>query len=125
MTNQFFPAVDRNQFQIQISLPSRRRYGNPRQRFRADNILRSYPNVTDTFWTIGGAPRVYNVVSLNERVPSFAAGWVNTTSAEDTEVLKTLQDDLSLALPEAEVLAIPEQGPPTNAPIELRTSALT
>ncbi|NCF45237.1 MAG: AcrB/AcrD/AcrF family protein, partial [Proteobacteria bacterium] len=91
---------------------------------RADEVLRSYPNVTDTFWTIGeGAPRVYyNVVSLNERVPSFASGWVNTTSAVDTEkVLKTLQDDLSLALPEAEVLAIPfEQGPPTNAPIELR-----
>ena len=125
LTNQFFPAVDRNQFQIQISLPSQASIWETRDSvFRADNILRSYPNVTDTFWTIGeGAPRVYyNVVSLNERVPSFAAGWVNTTSAEDTEkVLKTLQDDLSLALPEAEVLAIPfEQGPPTNAPIELR-----
>jgi multidrug efflux pump subunit AcrB len=125
LTNQFFPAVDRNQFQIQISLPSQASIWETRDSvFRADNILRSYPNVTDTFWTIGeGAPRVYyNVVSLNERVPSFAAGWVNTTSAEDTEkVLRTLQDDLSLALPEAEVLAIPfEQGPPTNAPIELR-----
>ncbi len=125
LTNQFFPAVDRNQFQIQISLPSQASIWETRDSvFRADNILRSYPNVTDTFWTIGeGAPRVYyNVVSLNERVPSFAAGWVNTTSAEATEkVLKTLQDDLSLALPEAEVLAIPfEQGPPTNAPIELR-----
>ena len=64
----------------------------------------------------------YNVVSLNERVPSFASGWVNTRSAAETEsVLKTLQDDLSNALPEAEVLAIPfEQGPPTDAPIELR-----
>ena len=81
LTNQFFPAVDRNQFQIQISLPSQASIWETRDSvFRADNILRSYPNVTDTFWTIGeGAPRVYyNVVSLNERVPSFAAGWVNT-----------------------------------------------
>ncbi len=125
LTNQFFPAVDRNQFQVQISLPSQSSIWETRQSVtRADRILRSYPDVTDTFWAIGeGAPRVYyNVVSLNERVPSFASGWVNTTSAIHTEqVLKTLQNDLSLALPEAEVLAIPfEQGPPTNAPIELR-----
>jgi multidrug efflux pump subunit AcrB len=125
LTNQFFPAVDRNQFQVQIALPSQASIWETRDSVvRADTVLRSYPNVTDTFWTIGeGAPRVYyNVVSLNERVPSFASGWVNTTSAVDTEkVLKTLQDDLSRALPEAEVLAIPfEQGPPTNAPIELR-----
>lgn len=125
LTNQFFPAVDRNQFQVQIALPSQASIWETRDSVvRADEVLRSYPNVTDTFWTIGeGAPRVYyNVVSLNERVPSFASGWVNTTSAVDTEkVLKTLQDDLSRALPEAEVLAIPfEQGPPTNAPIELR-----
>lgn len=125
LTNQFFPAVDRNQFQVQIALPSQASIWKTRDSVvRADEVLRSYPNVTDTFWTIGeGAPRVYyNVVSLNERVASFASGWVNTTSAADTEkVLKTLQDDLSRALPEAEVLAIPfEQGPPTNAPIELR-----
>lgn len=125
LTNQFFPAVDRNQFQVQIALPSQASIWETRDSVvRANEVLRSYPNVTDTFWTIGeGAPRVYyNVVSLNERVPSFASGWVNTTSAVDTEkVLKTLQDDLSRALPEAEVLAIPfEQGPPTNAPIELR-----
>ena len=125
LTNQFFPAVDRNQFQIQIALPSQASIWETRDTvFRADNVLRSYPNIVDTFWTIGqGAPRVYyNVVSLNERVPSFASGWVTTSSAIDTEkVLSTLQDDLSVALPEAEVLAIPfEQGPPTDAPIELR-----
>jgi multidrug efflux pump subunit AcrB len=125
LTNQFFPAVDRNQFQVQIALPSQASIWETRDSVvRANEVLRSYPNVLDTFWTIGeGAPRVYyNVLSLNERVPSFASGWVNTTSAVDTEkVLKTLQNDLSRALPEAEVLAIPfEQGPPTNAPIELR-----
>ena len=125
LTNQFFPAVDRNQFQVQIALPSQASIWETRDSvFRADQVLRSYPEVTDTFWTIGeGAPRVYyNVVSTNERVPSFASGWVNTGSALETEaVLSTLQDQLAEALPEAEVLAIPfEQGPPTNAPIELR-----
>ena len=125
LTNQFFPAVDRNQFQIQIALPGQASIWETRDSvFRANEVLRSYPKITNTHWTIGeGAPRVYyNVVSLNERVPSFASGWVNTRSAAETEsVLKTLQDDLSNALPEAEVLAIPfEQGPPTDAPIELR-----
>jgi multidrug efflux pump subunit AcrB len=125
LTNQFFPAVDRNQFQVQIALPSQASIWETQDSvFRADQVLRSYPEITDTFWTVGeGAPRVYyNAVTLNERVPSFASGWVNTSSANNTaKVLSTLQADLARALPEAEVLAIPfEQGPPADAPIELR-----
>ncbi|MEM9624048.1 MAG: efflux RND transporter permease subunit, partial [Pseudomonadota bacterium] len=85
---------------------------------------RANDNVEDVFWTLGeGAPRVfYNVVSLNERVSSFASAWVNTRSAEATlAILPELQAALSAALPQAEVLAIPfEQGPPTDAPIEAR-----
>ncbi len=90
----------------------------------ADKILRENPDVTDSFWSIGkGAPRVfYNVVSLNERVVSYASAWVNTTSPSATQtILPAIQQALSDALPQAEVLAIPfEQGPPSNAPIEVR-----
>ncbi len=125
LTQQFFPAVDRNQFQVQLSLPAQTSIWETQQAVvKADDILRSNTQVTDTFWTLGkGAPRVYyNVVSLNERIPSFAAAWVNTTSPKATlEILGSIQEQLSIALPNAEVLAIPfEQGPPTNAPIEVR-----
>jgi len=84
----------------------------------------AHADVNDVYWTLGeGAPRVfYNVVSLNERVASFASAWVNTRSASATlAILPELQTALSAALPQAEVLAIPfEQGPPTDAPIEAR-----
>ncbi len=125
LTQQFFPPVDRNQFQVQLALPAHSSLAETRLAVaKADKILRSDPRVTDSFWSIGqGAPRVfYNVVSLNERVSSFAAAWVNTESAEDTlELLPALQKTLSHALPQAEILAIPfEQGPPTDAPIEMR-----
>jgi multidrug efflux pump subunit AcrB len=125
LTQQFFPAVDRNQFQVQLSLPAQTSIWETQQAtVRADKILRSNDDVTDTFWSIGkGAPRVYyNVVSLNERVPSFAAAWVNTTSPEATgRILGDIQNQLSIALPDAEVLATPfEQGPPSESPIEIR-----
>jgi len=125
LTQQFFPSVDRNQFQVQLSLPAQTSIWETQQAIvKADEILRSNSEVTDTFWTIGkGAPRVYyNVISLNERIPSFAAAWVNTTSAEATgEILGAIQSELSVAFPSAEVLALPfEQGPPTDSPIEIR-----
>lgn len=125
LTQQFFPPVDRNQFQVQLALPAHSSLAETQAVVaEADAILRADPRVTDSFWTIGeGAPRVfYNVVSLNERVSSFASAWVNTTSADDTlDMLPGLQAALSQALPQAEILAIPfEQGPPSNAPIEVR-----
>lgn len=125
LTQQFFPPVDRNQFQVQLSLPAHSSiYDTKAAVLRADAVLRDHEDVIDTFWSLGeGAPRVfYNVVSLNERVASFASAWVNTRSAEATQqILPELQRQLSQALPDAEILAIPfEQGPPTDAPIEVR-----
>ncbi len=125
LTQQFFPPVDRNQFQVQLALPAHSSIAETKQAVAlADSVLRADSRVTDTFWSLGeGAPRVfYNVVSLNERVSSFASGWVNTESAAATQsMLADMQYALAKALPEAEVLAIPfEQGPPTDAPIELR-----
>ena len=125
LTQQFFPPVDRNQFQVQLALPAHASMTQTQEAVRkADAVLRADTRVTDSFWSLGqGAPRVfYNVVSLNERVPSFASAWVNTESAAATQtMLADMQAALSAALPEAEVLAIPfEQGPPTDAPIEMR-----
>lgn len=125
LTQQFFPPVDRNQFQVQLSLPAHSSIWETKAAVaQADAILRANTDVEDTFWSIGkGAPRVfYNVISLNERVASFASAWVNTTSAQATrDILPEIQEALAVALPQAEVLAIPfEQGPPTDAPIEVR-----
>jgi len=125
LTQQFFPPVDRNQFQVQISLPAQASIWETRSAVQtAEEILRATPDVLDTHWTIGeGAPRTYyNVMSLNDGVSSFAGGWVDTTSPDATRtMLPELAQRLSSALPGAQVLALPfEQGPPFEAPIEIR-----
>lgn len=125
LTNQFFPAVDRNQFQVKIQLPAQASIFETRNAIeRADALLRTHKDVVDTFWTAGeGSPRVYyNAIASSDGISSFAQGWVTTRSAAATrEMLPGLQQALITALPEAEVLALPfEQGPPVFAPVELR-----
>ena len=125
LTQQFFPPVDRNQFQVQITLPKHSSiYETQTSVAIADKVLRSNPRITDTFWTIGtGPPRTYyNVMLNNDGLANFAGGWVTTQSSAATlELLPELQRLLSNALPNAEIIALPfEQGPPINAPVEIR-----
>jgi multidrug efflux pump subunit AcrB len=125
LTQQFFPPVDRNQFQVQISLPTHASIHETTDAVaRVESILREYPGIVASHWSVGeGAPRpYYNVLSMNEGVSSFAGGWVNTDSAETTRrVLPELQARLIRELPQAQVLALPfEQGPPFDAPISIR-----
>lgn len=125
LTKQFFPAVDRNQFQVKIQLPAQASIFETQKAIeRADALLRAHDDVVDTFWTAGeGSPRVYyNAIATSDGISSFAQGWVTTRSAAATRtMLPALQQALITALPEAEVLALPfEQGPPVSAPVELR-----
>ncbi|MCB1684345.1 MAG: efflux RND transporter permease subunit [Pseudomonadales bacterium] len=125
LTQQFFPPVDRNQFQLQLSMPSHASIWETRRVVElVDALVRAEPEVVDTHWTIGeGTPRVYyNVLTQNDGIASFAAAWVDTHSPGETRrLLPRLQKKLSRALPEARILALPfEQGPPFNAPIEMR-----
>jgi multidrug efflux pump subunit AcrB len=125
LTQQFFPPVDRNQFQIQITLPAHASIWETRAAVgTAERILREHPDVVDTYWSVGEAPprTFYNVATQNDGVASFAGGWVDTVSPEATRtMLPALQGRLSRALPQAQVLALPfEQGPPIGAPIEVR-----
>lgn len=125
LTRQFFPAVDRNQFQIQVQLPALASIQQTRRAVeRIERVLQQHPDVLDSSWSIGhGSPRVYyNAISQGDGVASFAQGWVTTRSPEATRsMLPDLQAELMAAVPEAEVMALPfEQGPPVNAPVELR-----
>ncbi len=125
LTNQFFPAVDRNQFQVQVQLPAQTSIHETRRIVdHIESVLHESADIVDSSWSIGqSSPRVYyNAISQGDGVASFAQGWVTTTSADATRgLLPTLQARLMEEVPEAEVMAIPfEQGPPVSAPIELR-----
>jgi multidrug efflux pump subunit AcrB len=125
LTMSFFPPVDRNQFQIQVTLPAHSSIQETMSRVSsARAILASHDQIVSDHWFIGeGAPRVYyNMMSGNDRVASFANAFVTTRHVDDPrEILLPLQKELMRVFPDARILATPfEQGPPFSAPIELR-----
>ena len=125
LTMQFFPPVDRDQFQVQLLLPAESSIAETQAnvaRLRA--ILGEYDEVVSDYFFIGqNPPRVfYNVIANSDGVAGFAAGFVATRSHQATrQLLPRLQRRLIAEFPNARVLALPfEQGPPFDAPIEVR-----
>ncbi|NNL66640.1 MAG: efflux RND transporter permease subunit, partial [Myxococcales bacterium] len=125
LTEQFFPPNDRNQFQIQMELPAQSATAETRaSALRAREILHAHDEVLESHWFVGDSPpRVfYTMLGSSEGVPSKAGAFVTTRSPDATEaLLGRLQRELIDAFPNARVVAIPfEQGPPFDAPIEVR-----
>ncbi len=125
LSQQFFPANDRNQFQVQLVLPSQSSIEETRSAaLEARALIHGHPEVQESHWMVGESPpRVfYNMFGNEDGVASFAGGFVTTLSPEATErLLPALQRELIEAFPGARVVALPfEQGPPFDAPIEVR-----
>ncbi|MEM9288741.1 MAG: efflux RND transporter permease subunit [Pseudomonadota bacterium] len=125
LDNQFFPPVDRNQFQVQLNLPSDSPLDETLQTVeQIDAIFKSYDGIVSRDWFIGENPpkAFYNIILRNQGLPSFAAAIVNTTSADATfEILNDLQPRLMREVRNAQVLVLPfDQGPPVPAPLEVR-----
>jgi len=125
LTEQFFPPNDRNQFQIQLVLPSQTSTAETRRNaLRARALLHAHDEVVESHWFVGdAAPRVfYTMIQNEEGVSSYAGAFVTTRSPDATErLLPRLQRELLEAFPNARVMALPfEQGPPFDAPIEVR-----
>ncbi|MFQ6554270.1 efflux RND transporter permease subunit [Aestuariibius insulae] len=125
LTAQFFPGVDRDQFHIEVDLPP----GTGIDRTQAvvarlDAELRGTPEIESITWTLGrSAPAFYyNITGGRDAAPRYAQALIRTQSAEATEaVLPHLQRTLPTIAPEAQVLVRGlVQGPPVNAPVELR-----
>ena len=124
LVQQFFPPVDRDQFQIQMTLPPEASIGETaRQVAKARAIMARYPEITGDYWVVAETPPAvfYNTFLNQAGLNSFAGGFINTTSPEATlDILPRLQRDLMMGLPNAMILAIPfEQGPPFEAPVEI------
>ena len=121
---QFFPATDRDMFQLELALPSSTSIDETRrQTERARAIIESYDGVENVNWVIGESPpqTYYNTIGSQSGVSSYAGGFVRTESADATaRILPALQQQMLLEFPQARFLTLPyEQGPPVPAPIEL------
>jgi multidrug efflux pump subunit AcrB len=89
-----------------------------------DRALAETPGIESVTWVLGrSAPAFYyNIVSGRDGAPGFAHALVRTASPEATEtILPQLQRSLPTLAPEAQVLVRGlVQGPPVDAPVELR-----
>ena len=125
LTEQFFPPADRDQFQIQVSLPAHASLAQT-QRLITDARERilARDRVVAVDWFLGeSAPNFYyNMMANRKGVPQYAQAIVQLDNAEGVfDVIRQVQLELDAALPEAQFLVRQlEQGPPFEAPIEVR-----
>lgn len=124
LIQQFFPSSDRDQFQVQLKMPSTASLEETaRQVGKVREIFATYPEIISDVWVVGENPPAvyYNTFLANDGVSSFAGAFVKTSSQEATrDILPRLQQDLINGVPDAVVLALPfEQGPPFEAPVEV------
>jgi multidrug efflux pump subunit AcrB len=125
LTPQFFPGVDRDQFHIEVDLPPGTGIAETLRVVRAvDARLAAEADILDVAWVVGrSAPAFYyNMVGNRDQAPAFAQALIRTTSpAATARLLAALQADLPAAFLQARfVIRGLTQGPPVDAPVELR-----
>ncbi|MEM9533473.1 MAG: efflux RND transporter permease subunit [Pseudomonadota bacterium] len=125
MTEQFFPPADRDMFSIEARLP-------PQSSIRRTQVLAAEmrellaqePALERQSWFVGkGAPSFYyNMMSNRDGEPQFANGMIKMTDYRAvSEAIPRLQSTMTARWPEAQIVVRKlEQGPPFQAPIELR-----
>ncbi|GFE50369.1 acriflavin resistance protein [Roseobacter cerasinus] len=125
LTAQFFPGVDRDQFHIEVDLRPGAALGQTEAVVaRLDQLLRDAAETQQVSWVLGkSAPAFYyNMAGGRDNAARFAEALVTTTSPQATETLiARLERSIDAVAPEAQVLVRGlVQGPPVDAPVELR-----
>lgn len=125
LTEQFFPTSDRNQFRIQVYMPSQTSIEETRKAAELlDTGLRQNEGVESIHWFIGTRPAkfYYSMTARNDGLTNVTEAIVTVESFDQIPVLvPKLQQELPTLLPEAMVLVREfGTGPPIDAPLEVR-----
>ncbi len=125
LVEQFFPPADRDQFHVELRMPVQASIAETRRTAEAAReLLLAEPGVDRVHWFVGGAaPKFYyNIVGSEDDTASYAQALVQLDRAEGARArMRSVQRRLDAALPAGQfVVRQLEQGPPFNAPIELR-----
>ncbi len=125
LTEQFFPPAGRDQFHVEIVMP-RDTAIRETQRVAAEAqaLLEKQDGIEKVVWSLGtSAPSFYYNLMMNKDGQSnYAQALITARSIADAErLIRDLQGRFDRAFPGARVLVRKlEQGPPFEAPIELR-----
>ncbi|MEM9136629.1 MAG: efflux RND transporter permease subunit, partial [Cyanobacteria bacterium P01_F01_bin.42] len=125
LPEQFFPLLDRDQFQIEIEFAPQTAIAQTETKaLAAKQAILSHENVADVHWFIGeSAPTFYyNLISDRENQSHYAQAMVQLKSEAGVDALiQDLQRELSDQFPDGRVIVQKlQQGPPFAAPVELR-----
>jgi multidrug efflux pump subunit AcrB len=125
MQEQFFPPSDRDMFSVEVHLDAAAGMAAARELTeRIDPELRSVEGVESVHWFLGGSalPFYYNLIRRYDQTPHFAQAMVTTATFQDANrAIPLLQRQLDDLFPGAQILVRKlEQGPPFNAPVEVR-----
>ncbi len=125
MKVEFFPAADRDMFEVQMFLPSGSSIDyTKRQVNLADQVMKQEEGISDVHWLIGAStpPVYYNQIPLQDNNSAFAQAVVTATDNKTADKLVSiLQQKLNKALPDTKpVVKKFSQGPPADAPIGFR-----
>ncbi|WP_426416163.1 efflux RND transporter permease subunit [Aestuariirhabdus sp. LZHN29] len=125
LTEQFFPASDRDMFQIELFMPAQTSLSATRRMTDAiSDELKRQEGIESVQWFVGNnAPSFYyNLIPAQQGAQNYAQAMVK---AEDfkaaNRLIPALQQLLDDRLPSAQILVRKlEQGPPFDAPVEMR-----
>lgn len=125
LPEQFFPPSDRNQIQIEVELPASESIESTLQTVRRMNeFVGDHESVETVYWFGGrSAPTFYyNVVPRRRGTPFYAQAIVSLRKGSSApDAVRAMQRRLDERHPECRVVVRQlEQGPPFDAPIELR-----
>ena len=125
LPEQFFPPADRDQFQIEMELPSQTSIAETLEVSRKIRALMlQRPNIVSVDWFVGeSAPTFYyNVIPRRQNSSNYAQAMVQLAGLKGArETIRELQAELDQAFPQTRLLVRQlEQGPPFDAPVEIR-----
>lgn len=125
LAEQFFPPSDRDMFHIEVFLPTHSSILHSQAvTGQISEYLYRQQGIDKVRWFIGkNAPSFYyNLSPSKDGLKNYAQGMITTTDFESANALiPKAQIDLDKLFPGAQILVRKlEQGPPFNAPIEMR-----
>ena len=125
LPEQFFPASDRSQIQIEVELPARESIASTQKTVATiREIVSRSANVQRQHWFLGSsAPTFYyNVVPRRRGTPYYAQAFLDLNNTRNiTDVVRSLQRQIDAEIHSGRVVVRQlEQGPPFDAPVEVR-----
>ena len=125
LPTQFFPSLARDQFQIEVEFPAQTSIAQSREDvLLARQLIQEHSEVEEVHWFVGeSAPKFYyNFTGGIKNAAYYAQAMVQLNTDKGVmQLIRTLQDELDSAFPSARVLVKQlEQGPPFEAPVEMR-----